>query len=239
MAFSAAAEAPEQNDGVPAADDGQGPGGGDFEGSGDEPRPSPARRFGLLGLALAVVVGLLLGYAGGLLTPRLTRPGDNSVEAGFARDMTTHHAQAVEMAMIAFRNATDPEVRTIAGDIATGQQGDIGIMQTWLHDWGLGPTGSQPPMAWMPGGQALVKNGLMPGMATPEELTQLRAAKGHDVDVLFLRLMINHHLGGVHMIDAILAASHRDEVIQVATTMKTTQETDLGNLQAALKRLQG
>ena len=41
--------------------------------------------------------GCSSGYAGGLLTPPLTRPGDDSVEAGFARDMTTHHAQAVEM----------------------------------------------------------------------------------------------------------------------------------------------
>ena len=84
-----------------------------------------ARRFGTIAVAVAVVVGLLLGYAGGLLTPRLTRPGDASVEAGFARDMTTHHAQAVEMGLIAFQLGTDLEVRGIGGDIALSQQGDI------------------------------------------------------------------------------------------------------------------
>lgn len=34
----------------------------------DEGGPAPARRYGLAALAIMVVVGLLLGYAGGLLT---------------------------------------------------------------------------------------------------------------------------------------------------------------------------
>ncbi|OKI68788.1 DUF305 domain-containing protein [Micromonospora sp. CB01531] len=198
-----------------------------------------ARRFGVLALAAAVVVGLLLGYAGGLLTPALTRPGDNSAEAGFARDMTTHHAQAVAMGLLAFQQGQDPEVRQIGVDIATGQQGEIGIMQTWLRSWHLDPTGDQPPMAWMPDGAGLVKNGLMPGMATPEEMAKLRAAKGREFDVLFLTMMRQHHLGGVHMIQGILDQGHDEDVLAVAQTMKNTQQTDLTNIQAALKRLGG
>ncbi|MEV4760872.1 DUF305 domain-containing protein [Micromonospora sp. NPDC049559] len=242
-ADSTAAEFPAADDGPetdgPETGDGPGPGGGEPPAADGELHPSPARRFGTLGLALAVLVGLLLGYAGGLLTPHFTRPADDSVEAGFARDMTTHHAQAVEMGMIAFRAASDPEVRQIAGDIATGQQGDIGIMQAWLRSWGLGPNSSQPPMAWMPDGAGLVKDGLMPGMATPQQLAQLRAAQGVDVDRLFLKLMINHHLGGIHMVDAVLAETHDDDVIETAKIMKNTQQTDLANLQAAQKRLGG
>ncbi|SCF10488.1 DUF305 domain-containing protein [Micromonospora mirobrigensis] len=205
-------------------------------GSGDR---RSARRFGILALAAAVVVGLLLGYAGGLLTPKLTRPGDTSAEAGFARDMTTHHSQAVAMGLMAFQKGTDPEVRQIGVDIATGQQGEIGTMQTWLRSWGLDPAGSEPAMAWMPDGAALVKNGLMPGMATPEEMTELEAAKGRDFDVMFLKMMIQHHLGGVHMIDGILDAGGDPEVTRVAQVMKNTQQTDLANMNAAVKRLGG
>ncbi|MFF3864925.1 DUF305 domain-containing protein [Micromonospora sp. NPDC001898] len=204
----------------------------------DGGRP-PVRRFGVLVVAAAVVVGLLLGYAGGLLTPKLTRPGDASAEAGFARDMTGHHAQAVEMGLIAFRQGTDPEVVSIGGDIATGQQGEIGTMQTWLRSWGLDPTGSQPRMAWMPDGEDTVRDGLMPGMATPEELAKLRAAQGRELDVLFLELMIDHHTGGVHMIDGILDVSDESDVVRTARTMKNTQQTDLTNLRAALARLKG
>lgn len=201
--------------------------------------PGAARRWGTLALTVAVVLGLLLGYAGGLLTPRLTRPGDASVEAGFARDMTTHHAQAVEMGLLAFDQGSDGEVRQIGGDIATGQQGEIGMMQTWLRSWGLDPTGSEPRMSWMPGGTEMVKDGLMPGMATPEQMAALRSAQGREFDVRFLEMMIDHHTGGVHMIDAILDTSDDPEVTRVAQVMKNTQQTDLTNLRNALTRLKG
>jgi len=94
-------------------------------------RPGP--RYSLFALTLAIIVGLVLGYLGGLLTPFVTKPGDDSPEAGFARDMTTHHAQAVEMGLIAYRNSDNPAVRQIAIDIATNQQGEIGMMQSWLR----------------------------------------------------------------------------------------------------------
>ncbi|MEV4465288.1 DUF305 domain-containing protein [Micromonospora echinofusca] len=199
----------------------------------------PPARWGTAALAMAVVVGLLLGYAGGLLTPRLTRPGDASAEAGFARDMMTHHAQAVEMGLVAFDKGSDPEVRSIGGDIATAQQGEIGTMHTWLRSWGLDPAGSEPSMSWMSDGAGLVKNGLMPGMATPEEMAKLHAAQGRELDVLFLQLMIKHHLGGIHMIDGILEVSDEPDVVRTAQTMKNTQRNDLTNLQNALQRLGG
>ncbi|GAA4576006.1 hypothetical protein GCM10023176_46480 [Micromonospora coerulea] len=198
-----------------------------------------ARRFGTLTLAAAVVVGLLLGYAGGLLTPSVTRPGENSAEAGFARDMSTHHAQAVQLGLMAFQQGEDSEVRQIGGDIATGQQGEIGTMQTWLRLWQLDPTGEQPAMAWMPDGAGLVRDGLMPGMATPAEISKLSGSRGRAFDALFLQLMIRHHLGGIHMIQGILDEGHDADVLTVAQTMKNTQQTDLTNLQAALKRLGG
>ncbi|WP_422736675.1 DUF305 domain-containing protein [Micromonospora sp. WMMD729] len=204
----------------------------------DEDGRAPARRYGVLALAALLVVGLLLGYAGGLLTPRLTRPGDASVEAGFARDMTTHHTQAVEMSLIAYRSATLPEVRQIAVDIATGQQGEIGAMQTWLREWGLSPTGSEPPMSWMSDG-ATVKDGLMPGMATPQQMAALRDAKGIEVDRQFLALMYNHHLGGIHMIDAALAETDNAEVVRVAETMKSTQQSELNNLRQLQAQAKG
>jgi uncharacterized protein (DUF305 family) len=39
----------------------------------------------------------------------------------------------------------------------------------------------------------------MPGMASPADLEQLRAASGAQFDVLFLQLMLRHHQGGVPM----------------------------------------
>jgi uncharacterized protein (DUF305 family) len=182
-------------------------------------------------IALAVVVGLVLGYAAGWLVPRLRTPDDDSVEAGFTRDMITHHAQAVELALIAFQRAADPDVRRLAVDIATTQQAEIGMMHAWLATWRLDPTGSGPAMAWMHGDA-----GRMPGLASADDLRDLRAATGTDLDARFLRLMIRHHLGGVHMLDAVLAASDRAEVVRAARTMRAAQRTELANLNDLLTR---
>ena len=48
----------------------------------------------------------------------------------------------------------------------------------------------------------------MPGMATEEELAELRGLTGTAFDVEFLRLMIRHHQGGLEMAE--YAAEHAD-----------------------------
>lgn len=191
------------------------------------------RRFGWWMLSLAIVAGLLAGYAAGVVTLRPAgAPGDTSAEAGFARDMIDHHAQAVSMSMIALQEATLPGVRHLAYDIATGQQGQIGTMYQWLRDWGRSPTrpAGEAPMAWMPGGDAFVGNP-MPGMATPEQLGVLDAAEGSEVDRIFLALMITHHLGGIHMVDGVLDLSGEPEVTFLAGIMKDGQQRELEVMQ--------
>jgi len=194
------------------------------------------RRLTLVAVA-ALAVGVLLGFGVGWLVPRLTAPGDDSAEAGFARDMSSHHAQAVEMALLAYRNGENPGVRQLGYDIATVQQAQIGVMQTWLRDWGLSPTGSRPRMAWMPDGQQSLENGLMPGMATPQQLEQLRNAKGRDFDVLFSQLMLRHHLGGIHMVDGVLSETSDGEVRGLAEGMKAGQTKEVKILQDLLTDL--
>jgi uncharacterized protein (DUF305 family) len=195
------------------------------------------RRMWVAGGVVTAVLLVLLGYALGTLIPRWQMPGDSSPEAGFARDMMTHHAQAVELGMIAFQKATDPEVRNLGGDIATTQQAQIGIMQTWLNDWGLLPTSTNPPMSWMPGGAALVHGNLMPGMANQDEMDKLRNATGKQVDILFCQYMLRHHLGGLHMVEGILTATHDQQVIDLANAMKAGQTGEIQVLQGLLTKL--
>jgi uncharacterized protein (DUF305 family) len=191
----------------------------------------------LVGVVTAAFA-LTIGYAGGVLSTRLSTPDDGSAEAGFARDMSAHHAQAVEMALIAYPKATNPEVRTMAYDIATSQEYQIGVMQTWLSTWRLSPTSSRPAMAWMPAGsKELSPDGLMPGMATTAELAQLRAATGKDVDIQFCQLMLRHHLGGIHMIDGLLEMSGNDEVRAAAQGMRNAQSNDVAIMQRMLGEL--
>lgn len=192
-------------------------------------------------VAAGVVVALLvaaLGYTAGVLTTRDSTPGEDSPAVGFARDMSAHHGQAVEMGMIAFQNASTPDVRTLGGDIAITQQGQVGIMQTWLKDWGVSTNGTGPAMAWMPDGDAAMNGGnLMPGMATREEVAKLKAATGKDADILFLQYMLRHHLGGIHMVDAILSENPPPQVKELAETMKKNQSGEVTVMKNMLTQL--
>jgi len=54
-----------------------------------------------LTVAVAAAAALILGLVlGALHLGNETEPGDQSPGAGFARDMSVHHAQAVELAFI-------------------------------------------------------------------------------------------------------------------------------------------
>jgi uncharacterized protein (DUF305 family) len=191
----------------------------------------------VLGALVAVLV-LALVFTAGLLTPRLTAPGDDSPEAGFARDMSVHHAQAVQMSFLEYARAENPAVRSLAYDIGTSQQYQIGVLDTWLRDWGLSLTSSRPPMAWMPDGERVLEaDGRMPGMASPAEMEHLRQATGKDADVLFCQLMLRHHLGGIHMVDGILKVSDNARVRDLATSMRNGQSAEVDALQDLLTEL--
>ncbi|WP_026821251.1 DUF305 domain-containing protein [Arthrobacter castelli] len=162
-----------------------------------------------IAIAAIMLITLLLGaFALGRTTTQSPAPAGNSIDAGFARDMQRHHAQAVEMSMIIREQSTDPQVRTMAYDIALTQQHQIGQMFTWLRDWNLPQTAALEPMSWMSGSHTgMANNGRMPGMASPEDLEQLRNLTGDEADRLYLNLMIEHHQAGKEMAQAALDAS--------------------------------
>jgi len=189
-----------------------------------------SERRGWLLWALVLVAVLLAGVALALLLS-VRPPGDDSAEAGFARDMMVHHAQAVEMAEIVRAKTESDDIGTLAPDMALTQQGQIGQMQGWLQVWGLSPTRSEPAMSWM--GEPT--NGLMPGMATPEDIQELRDASPEEADVLFLQLMIPHHQAAQQMTEAILGRTDRPEVETLAKAISASQQSEIRNMEQMLQ----
>jgi uncharacterized protein (DUF305 family) len=190
-------------------------------------------------LVLGALAALLVGVLGTLVVvqSRTAAPSDFGADAGFARDMQTHHAQAVEMAFLVRDRTDDPELRTVAYDIITSQQQQAGQMYGWLVQWGLPQTGSRPPMAWVGGEHGAAHagpDGTMPGMATPAQLAELKAATGVEAERIFLRLMVAHHKGGVAMADAAVAEARTPEVRTLATAIAAAQTSEIGLLQQLL-----
>nr|WP_079038167.1 DUF305 domain-containing protein [Streptomyces sp. NBRC 110028] len=173
-------------------------------------------------------------------------PKDTSAEAGFARDMSTHHQQAVEMSLIVRDRTDDEDVRRLAFDILTAQATERGILQGWLDMWGLDRTSEEPPMTWMKHGSMEGMEGmdhaykphdgsLMPGMATNTELDRLRRAKGKAAEVLYLKLMTAHHKGGIEMAEGAVAKVHDPTEKRLATTMVRAQQSEIQLMADMLK----
>lgn len=187
--------------------------------------------------AVVAIAALAAGALFGWLVARPDTPGDASVEVGFARDMASHHAQAVEMALIVRDTTENEEIRVLATDIILTQQAQIGMMRGWLDVWELSPNASGPPMAWADmSGHAMagMDGGLMPGMATREQLAALRGMVGLDADREFLTLMIAHHQGGVMMAEAALAGGEHDAMRRLAESIVVAQQSEIDLMQSLL-----
>ncbi len=214
----------------------------DIDAAGDnavETAPPARRRLPALGL----VVVLLAAAALVLFFTRQGTPGDTSPEAGFARDMGVHHAQAVEMSFILRDKTSDQALRSLAYDIITTQSTQRGIFMGWLQQWGLDQSSSRPAMAWMSGHghgggstAALLPDGRMRGMASEEEMNRLRQATGRDAEILFLQLMIRHHQGGVEMAEGLLRLSDRDEVRALAQHIVDGQNAEIRTMKELLAK---
>lgn len=200
--------------------------------------PATARvPFPLVAL-LAFVTAVALFMGGGAVAVlagigRDAAPGATSVDAGFARDMATHHEQAAEMAQIVRDNGSDPAVRLMAYDIETLQINQIGQMRGWLDSWGQSPQSDQGPMAWM--GHQLAPGELMPGMATTAEIDRLRGLTGRALDVEFLQLMIRHHRGGLEMAQYGAANATEPYVRQLASRIASAQQAEVVTMEQMLR----
>ncbi|MER7546115.1 DUF305 domain-containing protein [Actinomadura sp.] len=188
------------------------------------------------GRRVTIAVAVLVLIAGAALLARTGArgPGTAGPEAGFARDMSAHHAQAVRMSFIVRDRTDDPDVRLLAYDIITAQQAQIGMMTAWLDEWGAPKADPSGGMRWM-SGHGGHRGGAMPGMATREQLAELEKASGRAAEVLFLRLMIAHHRGGVDMAEAVLARTGHDRVRRLARTMVTGQRSEITLMNAMLR----
>lgn len=180
----------------------------------------PANRIGAWWLLLV----LLLVTALAVFWLSLSRaPAEGSPEVNFSRDMAAHHAQAVEMALIARDRSSDEELRRFALDIMLTQQAQIGQMQGWLAAWGLPLSGPQPTMQ-------------MPGMATQQQINALQTLPVAEMETSFLQLMIRHHQGGIAMAQEALRQTKRAEVTQLANAIVNSQQSEIAYMQDLLKR---
>lgn len=207
----------------------------------DQPEPSPTDRVRTPVVVLVVVVLIAVGIGLGAAlrlgsdAQTIAVPAADSVAVGFAQDMSVHHDQAIQMASTAFAATASPEIRSLAFDVLTTQQAQVGQMQGWLSLWGRAALPDGSYMSWMrPAEQGMSVQGggraEMPGMASQGELATLRDLTGAELDTTFLQLLLRHHQGGAGMLSDAAARAEEPVVANFARQVGSAQRTESDHL---------
>jgi uncharacterized protein (DUF305 family) len=179
---------------------------------------------------LAGAVGFMLGVA----RADPDSPSANSVDVGFLLDMDSHHQQAIQMSLLELRHGSDATIKGFATDIHYFQGYEIGAMERQLELWGVSPQDRpSTAMRWM-GHPTPVED--MPGLATAEEMHALGNARGSEADALFVRLMQDHHRGGIDMAEYAVDHARSAFVRELAGRMARTQTLEIKEMEGVLKR---
>ncbi|HEV3051173.1 MAG TPA: DUF305 domain-containing protein [Longimicrobium sp.] len=170
--------------------------------------------------------------AAGTLPPGAHHPWTEA-DVRFMSNMIGHHAQAIEMSRLAPERAGGNNIRILAERIIAAQEDEIATMQQWLRDRG-------EPVPDVHAGHHAGHGALMPGMATPEQMARLAAARGPAFDLLFLNLMIHHHQGAVGMVSELFSsygAGQDETVFKFASDVNVDQATEIARMQKMLEGL--
>ncbi|MFC4589876.1 DUF305 domain-containing protein [Sphaerisporangium corydalis] len=202
-------------------------------------RPALVIAAGTVALALAGCSGASATPAPGATAPVIApgRPGEtartlspteavtavpsptaNAADVVFVQDMIVHHRQALDMSAGADAHARSGDVKRIAARIADTQGPEINAMIRWLRQ-----QGQRVP-------EHHAGHAAMPGMATAEQLADLKAATGAAFDRLYLRLMIAHHLGAITMADGEVEKGAHITVQELAQDISVSQTTEINRM---------
>lgn len=185
-------------------------------------------------IAALMFLGGAIGYLVGM---RGADTPTSAVDTGFMSDMSDHHDQAVQMAIMELAHGQDPTVKGFAQDVLLFQRSELGAMAVLLQDHGASRPEYDPQrtvMAWMGMSTDLAS---MPGLATEEEMAELEAARGAASDLLFLELMSAHHEGGVHMAQYAAQNASDPRVRELADRMARYQAVEVREYRMAQERL--
>jgi uncharacterized protein (DUF305 family) len=176
-------------------------------------------------MALLVAVAFLGGAIGWAIGQRDDQPLSD-VDVGFLQDMGLHHEQAIAMSLhLLYKDDVDPELHRYAQEILMSQRYEQGLFNATLDRFGFSSDPGDTVMEWMVGEG--IPADQMTGMATDAQMDQLEEASGAEAEALWIALMSEHHLGGMHMGD--WAARHGSDrtTVNIARAMTTVQRDEI------------
>lgn len=168
---------------------------------------------------------------------------DSPADIAFMTAMIPHHAQAGEMAALVQGRTNNPDVVKAAERIRASQADEIVFMRDWLKARGVDAAAAGGMDHGGHAGHAMAGHaghGAMRGMATPEQMKALAAAKGNEFDRQFLTLMIAHHEGATAMVRALLdqpGTAYDPALYEFVNDVRGEQQSEINRMGAMLARL--
>ncbi|MXO94458.1 DUF305 domain-containing protein [Erythrobacter arachoides] len=162
---------------------------------------------------------------------RLARNDVTSADYAFMQDMIVHHGQAVEMAALVDGRTNNATVIAAAGRITASQADEMEFMREWLARFG------QPAAM---AGMGHMDHADMEGMASPEEMAELAAARGVNFDRMFFELMTAHHKGALTMVDDLLSQNGTaadPQMYEFTSEVRNDQQAEIDRMNVALGEL--
>jgi uncharacterized protein (DUF305 family) len=171
------------------------------------------------------------------------RTSFTEADVKFMTGMIAHHAQALIMSRLAPENGASEEVQTLAARIINAQKDEISTMQQWLRDR------DQPvPNIEIEGLKLMIEINndpytsfrKMPGVLSRDKIQELANARGSEFDQLFLKYMIEHHAGAVHMVENLFdtdGAAQDEAAFRLASDIQVDQRTEIERMNLMLDKL--
>ena len=186
--------------------------------------------------ALALVAALTLTNCGNGDSSGAGDGDFNEADVTFAQLMIPHHEQAVEMAKMAKRHASTPEVKNLADKIEAAQGPEIATMKGWLKEWGKDES-SDDSMGGMDHGSDDSGDMDMPGMMSDADMAALDKATGAEFDRMFLTMMIEHHTGAIEMAKTEQSRGKNADAKALAKKIEADQTSEIAEMNKMLNSL--
>lgn len=173
------------------------------------------RKVILTGVSLVFVIFLI--YAGiSAVSPQSDNSDFNRPDLMFMNMMIIHHNQAIEMSEMAKNRTENSNILRLSENISEAQKEENRKMADWLKE-----AGHNPP----------ARGHRMAGMASEQEMEELRQSEGQEFDLLFSELMIRHHEGGIQMARAEVQNGRSEKVTELAGLMVKVQQEEIDKME--------
>jgi uncharacterized protein (DUF305 family) len=157
-------------------------------------------------------------------------PSPPEIDRTFISAMVLHHQAAIDMAQVEVQRGQRTEVKQLALQIISAQQGQIkDLQQIAQHDFNFTPSTTLP---------ATTQQGVLMGqpilMNFQQNITDLQSAS--DPDTMFLQMMIPHHAMAIVQADTQMMDGSNQRLKAISQDIVSAQSREIGEMEGMLQQ---